>query len=746
MKPLLLCCTIILLAQWVIGQTIVSGKVSDNRGRPVIGASISIKNSYDGGTSDSTGKFNFITTESGNQTIEVTSVGYAVFTDSINLTGKKHVIDFRLRELPDELKAVVITAGSFEAGDRKRATVLTSLDIVTTASANADITSAIRTLPGTQQIGETEGLFVRGGAGYEAKTFIDGSLVNKPFYSSVPDIAQRGRFSPFLFKGTIFSSGGYSAIYGQALSSALILESIDLPEKSSADFGVSTVGLNAGIQHLAKNKKSSWGLNYGYANLLPYFKVVKQKPDYFRVPEYHTLEGNFRVKTKPGGMIRFYVNTNANRLGLRSENIDSVGMKNAFSLKNLYLFTNFNWKEKLGKGWKIELAGSFSINKDDIENALQDQENKQQFPTDEEILNTQNFDVRNNNKLAQIRFILEKKLSGISLLRFGSELMRYHDGVEFSNPYSTGTDTRLKDLYNAVFAETDVYLTNRLAAKIGTRFEYSSLLQESTIAPRISLAQRVGVKGQVSAAYGIFFQKPENNFLYASKDLTYTKATHYIANYQRIAGDYTIRTEVFYKKYDDLIKTVPSTTNDGAGDAKGFELFWRDRKTIKNMDYWVSYSWLDTRRNYLDFPFAAQPSFAANHTASLVIKKFVTKLKTNLNASYTFATGRPYYNPNLNESEFLSERTKNYNSLSLSANYLPRIGKKTNTFIVWVLSVNNVLNADLVYNYQYSRRLKNAAGNFIAHPVKPPAKQFIFLGCFISIGTDRTEDVINSNL
>ena len=57
--------------------------------------------------------------------------------------------------------------------------------------------------------------------------------MNNFFYSSVPNVAQRGRFSPFIFKGTVFSAGGYSALYGQALSSALILESIDLPEQSS---------------------------------------------------------------------------------------------------------------------------------------------------------------------------------------------------------------------------------------------------------------------------------------------------------------------------------------------------------------------------------------------------------------------------------------------------------------------------------------------------------------------------------
>ncbi len=142
-------------------------------------------------------------------------------------------IDIVLKPEPNELTAVTITAGSFEASDTKRTTVLNPIDIVTTASANADITSAIKTLPGAQQVGESEGLFVRGGTAQETKVFIDGTLVNNFFFSSVPGIAQRGRFSPFIFKGTVFSAGGYSALYGQALSSALILESVDLPDQSS---------------------------------------------------------------------------------------------------------------------------------------------------------------------------------------------------------------------------------------------------------------------------------------------------------------------------------------------------------------------------------------------------------------------------------------------------------------------------------------------------------------------------------
>ena len=177
----------------------------------------------------------------------------------------------------------MISAGTFEASDRKKATVLSSLDILTTASANADVTGALKTLPGAQQVGESEGLFVRGGTAAETKTFMDGTLVNNFFYSSVPGVAQRGRFSPWFLKGTVFSAGGYSALYGQALSSAVILETVDLPEQSSGNLGVSVLSLSGAYQHLAKNKKASFGMSYSYTDLWLAFKAIKQKQEYSQV-------------------------------------------------------------------------------------------------------------------------------------------------------------------------------------------------------------------------------------------------------------------------------------------------------------------------------------------------------------------------------------------------------------------------------------------------------------------------------
>src|SRR5580704_12964916 len=226
-KKLVAFLAFLLIYTGVFSQTLISGMVKDTKGRPIPGASITLKNSFDGATSDSLGKYSFSSSDTGLQTLTVSSVGYRSIEIILQITGKSIQLNLQIKEEPNELKAVTISAGSFAAGDSKRGAVMSSLDIATTAGSNADITAALKTLPGTQQVGEQEGLFVRGGTGQETKQFIDGGLVNNPYYTSVPDISTRGRFSPFLFKGTVFSTGGYSDLYGQALSFVLLLESVD---------------------------------------------------------------------------------------------------------------------------------------------------------------------------------------------------------------------------------------------------------------------------------------------------------------------------------------------------------------------------------------------------------------------------------------------------------------------------------------------------------------------------------------
>jgi hypothetical protein len=718
-------------------QTKISGTIRDMKSHIVAGASIQIKGSYDGSVSDSTSRFSFKSFEKGTQTIVVSNIGFKSVEQVIELKGEPIEINFALKEEISELKAVVVTAGSFEAGDKKRAaTVLNTLDVLTTGGANADITSVLKTLPGAQQVGDQEGLFVRGGAGYEAKQFIDGTLVNNPYYSSVPDIAQRGRFSPNLFKGTVFSTGGYSALYGQALSSAVILESIDLPDQSQVNASISTVFLGVGLQELAKNKKSSWGFNYGYTNVWPYFQIVKQGVDYFRIPEFHTADANFRIKTKSGGIIKYYSTFSHNQLGLRRPDIDSLILKDAFSLTNYNWYNNLSWRENLGNGWKMNLGLGYSTDHNDIHQNIQNQQN-QNINTGISYIDTKTFTLENKNDLSQIKLVFDKRISGISVIRFGSEYMYAYNKSNYN-----GLNTILKDNFMASFAEADLYITNSLALKTGARLEQSSLLNKMNIAPRLSLAYKLGNGAQMSMAYGVFYQKPESSQLLYTSNLGYTKATHYIVNYMKVTTLQTFRVEAFYKKYTDLVKTFPDYNNTGTGDAKGIELFWRDKKTIKGMDYWISYSYLDTKRDYLNYPHQLQPNFAANHTASFVLKKFYSKLNTGFNFTYTYATGRPYYDIRYNANSLKyaiadQGKTIDYHNLGFSMNWLTNVFK---SYAVVVASVTNVLGSDQVfgYNYSYNGHYKEA--------ITPVAPRFFFLGVFLSWGVDRRQDAINNNL
>ncbi len=734
-------------------QVKVSGKISDTKGKPVGGASISIKNSYDGATADSLGNYSFSTTEKGVQVIEVSIIGYRPFEQTINLSSSPVVLNISLKELVTELKAVVISAGAFVASDKNKGAVLNALDIVTTPSAMADVTSAFKTLPGTQQVGETEGLFVRGGSATESKIYMDGNLVNNFFYTSTPGIATRGRFNPFLFKGTVFSSGGYSALYGQALSSALILESKDLPERTEADLAVSVIGVGGGIQHLAKDKRSSWGVSYNYTNLWLAFKFNKYKQDFFQIPTYHQGDANFRIKTKNGGMIKYYGYISANKTGFRNPDIDSVTLKDAFAINNLNTYQNINWRDNLNNGWKINTGISFSTNRDDIMNELQDANNQKQVITNPSFYAFKNFKVYNRARYAQARLVIEKKMNGLNAIRFGTDYFYSNERSTYTLYTGTEFTETVTDNMESVFAEGDIYLTNSLAAKIGTRLEHSQLLNKWNIAPRLSVAYKFPDNSQLSFAYGIFYQNPERKYLPTVASLDYSRAAHYILQFQKISSKQTFRLEAFYKKYNDLFKTSVSMTgrevasnNNGFGDAKGVELFWRDKKTFKNVDYWVSYSYLDTKRDFLNYPKAITPSFAASHTAAVVVKKFVLPWKTGFNLSYSFATGRPYYHfayDNVQGKYVIGDagRTINYNSMSFSVNYVPGIGKKNpKAFVVWVLGINNVLGQNQVFNYNYNNDGSRKEA------VTPPSKRFIFLGCFLSFGIDRTQDAINNNL
>lgn len=689
------------------GQTVVKGKITDEKGELIPGANVFLQDTYDGSTSGIDGSFEFTSTEIGNQTLVVKFVGYKDFSKEIILNKESVNVLVILKESISELDAVTISAGSFTASDESRRTIFKALDIATTAGATADIAGALNTLPGTQKVGETGRLFVRGGDDNEARTFIDGMLVLNPYNSSAPNTPSRGRFLPFMFKGTSFSTGGYSAEYGQALSSTLVLDSKDQAEYTRTDFGLLSVG--ADVTHTQVWDKSSIAGKIQYTNISPYYNLISQEIDWEK--PFVSAEGiaSYRQEIGKNGMFKAYGNVKQTRYSLYQHDIDNPSEKVLYDLTNKYHYTNLSYKGVLNDKWIVRGGYSYSSNKDDSQ--------------------IDNNGLLEEEKGHHGKIIFEGSLSDRVEFKTGGEV------IDRDYDYQVDDGDKKYDFHEVItsaFVEGDIYLSQKFVTRVGGRLEHNSLSNHLSVDPRISLAYKAG-KGNFSLAYGKFRQSPVNQLLRLNTTVDEEKADHYILNYQLIENKRTFRAEIYYKKYDDLIKyTNPEKTiinNDGFGYAKGFELFWRDNQTINNFDYWVSYSYLDTKRNYIDFPYQSIPTFASAHNFSVVGKYFFTKLKSQVGATYSFTSGRPYNNPN--EEKFNAGKTKSYQDLSLNIAYLPRHN------VIIYFSATNLLGRDNIFGYEYGDAL-NEEGLYNSRAIRQPAKRFLFVGIFITLSKEKS--------
>ncbi|RYY91455.1 MAG: carboxypeptidase-like regulatory domain-containing protein, partial [Chitinophagaceae bacterium] len=96
--------SIFLLFVLASGAQSISGTVRDPKGTPIAGVSLTIKASYDGGTSDSSGRFSFSSTEKGAQVLQASAVGYKAWEGPVQLGAGPVQVTVVLKEEVTELK------------------------------------------------------------------------------------------------------------------------------------------------------------------------------------------------------------------------------------------------------------------------------------------------------------------------------------------------------------------------------------------------------------------------------------------------------------------------------------------------------------------------------------------------------------------------------------------------------------------------------------------------------------------
>lgn len=716
MKPIF---TLLFLIFFKFGfsQKTISGKITDEKGKAIAVANVFIEGTYDGDSSDENGNFSFETSTTGKQILVITSLTFENFKQEITVEDFKNKT-IKLKESVNTLDAVTITAGMMESGDKARVSVLKPLDIVTTAGATGNIVGALLTLPGTQTVGEDGRLFVRGGEADEAQTYVDGLRVAQSYGATANNLPTRGRFSPFLFSGIAFSTGGYSAEYGEALSSVLLLNTIEEPTENRTDISLMSVGL--GLSKTKKWEKSSVSFNASYMNLAPYQVLVPQAVDWNKPYESVSGETVYRYKFN-NGILKTYIAFDASNFDLNQKNINQTE-KVRVDLKNNNSYVNSSYKGYFGSNYQLTTGMSYGYSQNKIGLDLDN--------------------IKNSEHATHLKLKVKKKVSERFQISAGADYFATKFDEDFTENLGSTFSSGYTNNIAGIYSEADIFFSKNLALKAGIRGSYTDLLEEANVSPRVSLGYKTSKNSQFSLAYGDFVQSPKQEYLKYSDQFQSEKATHYILNYQFNKNGRTFIAEAYFKDYQNLVKYDTPVSqfdskfnNNGSGFAKGLDFYWRDNSSIKNMEYWISYSYIDTERDYKNYPKQVTPSFVSDHSLSIVTKYWINDWRSQVGFTHSFNSGRPYNNPN--ETAFMNGKTKSYNNLSFNWAYLISQQK------ILYVSVSNVMGTDNIFGYEYANN-PDSSGQFQRQAVTQPADRFFFVGFFWTISDNKKNNQLNN--
>lgn len=575
--------------------------------------------------------------------LSISSVGYQTTHLEINDKDSSVVVFLE----PSTLNLGEVNVYASKSG--MQASSLESLKNIETYSLSGptkDIFRSVQMLPGVSSNNAASAQFnVRGGTVDENLMLINGIEVAEPYHIKVFPIASVGIFNIDMVQRIDFSSGGFSAEYGDALSSVMNVDYRKANNDSICgriNLGMVDLGI---LTELPINKKASLLVAGRHSYLDPVIKMIDLEEKVSI--RYYDVQAKFDY--------RFNNRHEISVLGIYSQDYDKVGPQNYLSTDQftgkfgnnpLYITQtekgtyslDSEYNDILFAIWsKHNIAGKLLLNSE--LSYYHEKENTPQIETDSvtnefsasELFNRSYF-YREDIKKYDLQSI-EYKLSAKYMIAPNHSLK--------SGIYARVTDydyqnqrTRFWDMYNNTekYPDTSKYIlypqnieyntsalfkaeatkmggylsyqwqiNSKFAINVGWRADYFSLNKQLTFNPRTNVSYSINNKWKINVALGLFSKTPlmkQLKYSYATKDNTKSQeAIHYIAGTNRKSGDVVFKIEAYYKQYNKLIPTHRSSfgeilydilENNSSGYSTGIDFEYIVTKPKFNL--WFIYS------------------------------------------------------------------------------------------------------------------------------------------------------------
>ncbi|GGD70185.1 prevent-host-death protein [Emticicia aquatilis] len=591
-------CSLSVLAQNKT-QTIRGTIIDRVTRQPVVGASITVVGTTQGGISDVSGNFSIPNVSIGRRAVKCTSIGYETFSSEefILNSVREVVLTIDLKESTGELQEVKITAS------QNTSRPVNDLAYVSARSFTTEETERIPASvndPGRMAISypgvkagrdETENkIIVRGNSPFGILWRLEGIDIPNPNHFAQPGSGGGGItvFSAQLMSRSDFFTGGMPAEYGNALSGAFDIRFREgNQQKRQYRTKIGVLGLDFSTEGAIQKGRSSYLVNYRYSTLgllsqmgiyLVGERVTNNFQDLSFNLAFHSKDGK---KTTTifglGGLSKEHympVEDPEKRVLGKSDNWeDRIRPANMGAVGVTY---NANLNAKSSLKLVIAAIGS-SINR------TADTLNRQNVPYRYE---TQKYEEARLATSAAYNY----KFSSKTRLKAGA-IINFVDFTFFKetaprtnvsdiNQFNVGRQTSVNGSGNTqtgqAYAQIVQNVAKGLTMNAGLHFMYLFLNKTSSLEPRFSIQYRSPNAHSVSFAYGLHSQfLPMSAYFYVRKDsvdgkvvttkananLQFPRSNHFILSYNYITPKlWKFSIEAYYQ----LLNRVPVEPKAGS--------------------------------------------------------------------------------------------------------------------------------------------------------------------------------------
>ena len=234
----------------------IYGKITDDNGSVLELVNIAVLGTSYGVSSNSKGQYELHLPADTLLNVVYSFVGYQQETRKIKLkAGEQRKVDVSLQSASTTLSDVVVSDRQINSATITRLDAR-EISLIPSSSAGG-VEDLVKTLPGVSSTNELSSQYnVRGGNFDENLIYINGIEVYKPFLVGSGQQEGMSIINPSLVSNIDFSAGGFSAEYGDKLSSALDI-TYKKPTLPAASLSLSFLGAEAHAEgSLVKNKLS----------------------------------------------------------------------------------------------------------------------------------------------------------------------------------------------------------------------------------------------------------------------------------------------------------------------------------------------------------------------------------------------------------------------------------------------------------------------------------------------------------